>query len=117
MIYLLLVFFFLISFLLFHAYLTLGGFVDFAGVSIAIMIAFIPDRCITFVNDKIKLKRTYFYMNDKIKFIIIFFIFFGFLYYFELNFRYFTSENKNFLRFIQGILFNILFLYLYTHLF
>ena len=37
----------LISFLLFHAYLTLGGFVDFAGVSIAIMISFIPDEYIS----------------------------------------------------------------------
>ena len=102
----------LISFLLFHAYLTLGGFVDFAGVSIAIMISFIPDRYIYFVNDKIKLKRIYFYMNDKIKFIITLFIFTGILWFFEINLRYFTSENKNFLRFVQGILFNILFLYL-----
>ena len=51
-------------------------------------------------------------MNDKIKFIIILFIFTGILYFFEINLRYYTSENKNFLRFIQGILFNILFLYL-----
>ena len=101
----------LISFLLFHSYLSLGGFVDFAALAISIMVSFIPNKYINIINDLIQLKFLK-WNFDRIQVTILLFIIIGFLYLIEYQYRILPTDNPNLIRFIQGFLFNILFIYI-----
>ena len=97
--------------MLFHSYLSLGGFVDFAAVAISIMVSFIPNKYINIINDLIQLKFLK-WNFDRIQVTILLFIIMGFLYLIEYQYRILPTDNPNLIRFIQGFLFNILFIYI-----
>ena len=102
----------LCSFLLFHFYLSLGGFVDFAAVCISLMIAFIPTKSFLkyqyVFSQKINLLSV---KIDRLCFYVIALIFIGIIVYIERTFNILQTNNHGYIIIISGLLFIINIIY------
>ena len=102
----------LCSFLLFHFYLSLGGFVDFAAVCISLMIAFIPSKSFLkyqyVFSQKINLLSV---KIDRLCFYVIALIFIGIIVYIERTFNILQTNNHGYIIIISGLLFIINIIY------
>jgi hypothetical protein len=102
----------LCSFVLFHFYLSLGGFVDFASVCFSLMVAFIPSKDFEkyryIFSQNINL---IFVKVDQLCFYVIGIILIGLIVYMERTFNILQTNNHRYIILISGLLFIINFIY------
>ena len=102
----------LCSFILFHFYLSIGGFIDFAAVCISLMIAFIPTKSFQkyqyVFSQKINLLSV---KIDRLCLYVIALIFIGIIVYIERTFNILQTNNHGYIIIISGLLFIINIIY------
>jgi hypothetical protein len=102
----------LCSFILFHFYLSLGGFIDFAAVCISLMIAFIPSKSFLKYQYVFSQKINFLSVKiDRLCFYVIALIFIGIIVYIERTFNILQTNNHGYIIIISGLLFIINIIY------